>query len=208
MRSRTTCAFLLSRLPVGSSGRTMDGPLGQTPRDRDALAFAAGKLGGEMIEAMFKADQLQQFDRALSPVGGRPVGFEHRDLNVLGRGKGRQKMKGLEDEADLASAVGGGIGMIRNRLPAIEQRAGSGPIERAEQLEQRRFSATARARDRDELALANGKIDAAQGLDLTVVEFPIEILGLEQRRSADRCRSHRFTIRPDQETGRASERTL
>jgi len=30
----------------------------QAPRDRDALSFAAGKLGREMLEAMLEANQL------------------------------------------------------------------------------------------------------------------------------------------------------
>ena len=44
-------------------------PVRQTARDGDALAFAPGKLGREMIEPILKANELQQFESALASLG-------------------------------------------------------------------------------------------------------------------------------------------
>ena len=40
--------------------------VGQTPRDRNPLALAAGKLGREMIEPILETDQPQQLARVLA----------------------------------------------------------------------------------------------------------------------------------------------
>ena len=69
-------------------------------------------------------------------------------------------MKRLKDETDFVSAVTGGIGMIRNRLPAIEQGAGGGPIKRPEHLQQSGFTASTGASDRNEFTFFDRKIDA------------------------------------------------
>ena len=115
-------------------GQKHGGLVRQAPRDRDSLTFAAGEIGRKMIEPMFEADQLEQFQRPFASLRKRAAGFKHRDLRVLGSGKGRQKMKRLKDEANLTRPIDRWVGMIRDGLPPIEQRAGSRTIERADQL--------------------------------------------------------------------------
>src|SRR5688572_22013098 len=104
--------------------------VGQAARDGDTLAFAPGKLGREVIEPLLKTDKRKQFTRALAPLRRRASDGEHRDLHVLGRGESRQEVKGLENKSDLASAVGCGIGMIRQRFSTIEKTSGSWPVQR------------------------------------------------------------------------------
>ncbi len=65
-----------------------------------------------MIKAMFEPDELEQFRRALAPFRERATGFEHRDLHILRGRKSREKMKRLENEADLAGAIHRGIRAI------------------------------------------------------------------------------------------------
>ena len=107
-------------------------PISETARDGDALSLATGKFGWKMIEAMFEANQLQQFEGALASLRSRAIDFEHRDLHVLGRGESRQEVKRLENKPDLASTVGCRIGMIRQRYSAIEKGSGCRSIQRTE----------------------------------------------------------------------------
>ena len=68
MRSRTVSVFAVE-IAGWFIGQEQRRPIGQAAGDGDALAFAAGKFGGEMIESMLEADQLQQFDSALASLG-------------------------------------------------------------------------------------------------------------------------------------------
>ena len=71
--------------------------------------------------------------------------------------------------------------MIRQRYSAIEKGSGCRSIQRTEQLQQGRFTASTRSSNGNELALFNGKIDSAQCLDLPFVELAGESLCLEKR---------------------------
>ena len=71
--------------------------------------------------------------------------------------------------------------MIRQRFSAVEKSSGGRSVQRAEHLQQGRFAASARARNGNELALVDGKIDSAQRLDLSFVELAGESFCLEQR---------------------------
>jgi len=88
-------------------------------------------------------------------------------------------VEGLENKTNFASPVRSRMRMVRQRLPAIEKCAGRWPIQGAEQLQQSRFTASTRPRNRDELAFPNGKVDPPQGADLTVVEFASESFCLD-----------------------------
>src|SRR2546423_5545153 len=75
--------------------------IGETARDRDALAFAAGKFRGKMIQALLEANQFQQLASARRAARARLMILEHRDLDVFNGSESRKEMKRLKDEADL-----------------------------------------------------------------------------------------------------------
>src|SRR5450432_2299698 len=80
-------------------------------------------------------------------------------------------MKSLKNEADLAGAVGRGIGQIGNRVSAIVQGSRARSVECAEHLEQRTLSTTARADDGHEFVFGDAKVHAAQSTHLAIIEF-------------------------------------
>src|SRR6185503_501485 len=121
--------------------------------------------------------------------------FKHRDLNVLERRESREQMESLENEADLVGAIGSEIGTIRERSAAIPQRARARMVERAQHLEQRGFSRTARAYDRDKLSLLDAKIDAAQRLHLPVVVFLLQPAGFKHPTGISMRERHQFEPR-------------
>src|SRR4051812_46499108 len=73
---------------VGEEDR---GAVREAAGDGDALALAAGKLRGKMIEPLFQPDQSQQLRGASLPLGDRARGLKHRDLHILERGERGQK---------------------------------------------------------------------------------------------------------------------
>ena len=73
-------------------------------------------------------------------------------------------MKGLENDADLAGPVGGRIGESGQRLSPIVKLPRAGLVERAKQLQQGGFAATAGSGDGHEFALLDAEIHAAQRL--------------------------------------------
>src|ERR1043166_7550648 len=129
-----------------------------------------------MIEPMVEADELQQFDRALFPFRHGAVGLEHWDLDVFGCGESGQEMKRLKNETNFVSAVARGIGMIWERLPAIEKRARCGAIQCSEHLEQSGCAASTRAGYGNKFTFLDRKIHAAQRLDLSVIELSRQCL--------------------------------
>ena len=70
-------------------------------------------------------------------------------------------MERLEDEADLERTVRSQIGALRQRGAAIEQRAGTGMIQRPEHLEQRGFARATLPHNGDEFPSVDPKIHPA-----------------------------------------------
>ena len=104
------------------------GAVGQAARDRDTLAFAARQLRWKMIKTMVEPDQLKQFNRSLFSVSETERSVSNiGSLHILRRGKGRQELEGLKNEANFVSAISGWIGMIGKRFPTIQKRPGRGP---------------------------------------------------------------------------------
>src|SRR3954470_14807201 len=127
-----------------------------------------------MLQAVSEADGLQQLLGALLPLGCGELALEHGDLHVLGDGVSGQQMERLEYEADLMCAIGSRIGHVGNRVAAILDASIAWLVERAEDREQRALATAARANDRDEFALTNLKIDAAQRDYLASVEVLLQ----------------------------------
>ena len=91
-----------SRLPVGSSARTM-GAQNEGPSERDTLLLAAGELDRVVVETVGEADTFEQGEGTGHAVGFI-VGVEFvGEQNVFERGERGDELVGLEDEADGAA---------------------------------------------------------------------------------------------------------
>ena len=109
-------------------------------RQRDPLLFAAGQLARVVRHPPAQADPFQQCHRALAhPVD---AGQFERQHDVFERGQRRQKLEGLEHEADLfAAQLGPGVFVERKDvLPGDADRAGRRQVEPGQKTEQGRFS--------------------------------------------------------------------
>ena len=94
------------------------------------------------------------------------VEFEGQQ-DVFERRERRDELVGLEDEADLAAADGGelGLGKVVDGHAVKPDFARAGRVEPGQQAEQRAFAAAAGADDGDELARRDGEGDALQNVD-------------------------------------------
>ena len=115
-----------SRLPVGSSARSSDGLADERAGDGDALALAAGELVRPVVHAVREPDRLERRLGAGAPLGPRHAAVDERQLDVRERGRARQELEGLEDEADLAVAEVGER-VVRQRRARRRRSAGSVP---------------------------------------------------------------------------------
>jgi hypothetical protein len=108
----------------------------------------------------------------VAPLGRRDAGQHHRQRDILGGGQARHQVKALEDEADaLAAHAGLLVGRKRRDVAAFEPvGAGIGPVEQAEQVEQRRFAGAGRAHDRDVFAGLDRHVEAVQGMHHAVAQ--------------------------------------
>ena len=107
--------------------------------DGDALLFAAGKICGEMLEAISKADSLERFDGLRFVGDGVEVLREH---DVFERGEIRDEMKLLEDETDFFGAITDESGFVEagDFLVIHGDAARRGGVESAENIDERGFS--------------------------------------------------------------------
>ena len=112
--------------------------IGQAAGDGDALAFAAGKLGGKMMQPLFRV-------RRLSAIRGRACFRSARERCVSNIGictfssavKVGSRWKAWKMKPISWARYGGEIGAIRERIAAILQSARARLVERAEHLKQR-----------------------------------------------------------------------
>src|SRR5437867_480228 len=98
------------------------GPLGQRPRDRHALRFAARELAREVAQAMPQPNLLQRLACRPPRVGAASV--TERKHDILDGRLPRKQVEGLKDEAnpavsgprELAVGVAGGVLAIEEIL--------------------------------------------------------------------------------------------
>src|SRR5581483_1988008 len=138
--------------------------------ERDPLALAARERAWASAGAVREPDLVQELGRARRPLGAREAAAEQRQLHVLGRRQRRNQVMELEDEADGARAVARGVAQPLDPLAGDEDRAGVGPVERADQVQERALAAARGPRDRDELARLDREGDVAEGDDPPVLE--------------------------------------
>ena len=109
--ARTASEFLVSRLPVGSSARTMAGWVMRARGDGDALLLAAGELVGAVPEAAVEAEDAGEVIEQGVVEGLAGFGDVVGDLDVAHGGEGGEEVEALEDEADASAAEAGAIGV-------------------------------------------------------------------------------------------------
>jgi len=78
----------------------------QGARDRDALLLTAGKFGRTVIRPIAEAKAFQQFVCMERPLVLRQSGVDRRNLDVLSRRGGRQKVVALKYEAESLTPEG------------------------------------------------------------------------------------------------------
>ena len=151
--------------------------------DGDALLLAAGHFRGAVMEAALESEELGDYIEA--------VRIEAVAMNILSDGdvasggERGEKIEALENEADLAAAELGALGVSHGgEVVAIDiDFAARGLREAADDVKERGFAAAGRAHDGDGFAGEHVEIDAAKGGDFHfagVIKLP-EILGFEYR---------------------------
>ena len=139
--------LLLSRLPVGSSARRRDGSLASARAIAMRWRWPTESCAGRCV--LRSARPTSSISRAARSraLGGRVGALEHRDLDVLECSQSGHQIKRLEDEADLAGAVGVDIELGKRASPEKDVALGRA-VEAAQDVQQRALAAAAGAGDR------------------------------------------------------------
>jgi hypothetical protein len=145
------------RLVSQQHRRTVD----QGAGERDPLAFAAGKLRGQMVRPGGETDLSEQLVGAGLRLGHRNPGDAGGQRDVLQRGQLGHQLVVLEDEADPAAQGGAGTDGTET---GGEHRdlAGVGQVKPAEDLQQRRLARARGTADGDRLPGKHGERDALE----------------------------------------------
>ena len=149
----------------------------QCTRNRHALLFAAGKLGGEIAHPVAQPHHLQC-------LGGikRVLADLVCQLHVLKRGQAGDQVIELEHETDVMPAIEGqlSLGELADVFALEQDLAGSAAIHAAEHIQQRGLAGSGRTNHNAQFTLFDGKahpiqggnLHLAHGVDLShIVEF-------------------------------------
>jgi len=123
----------------GLVGEDEFGLIDERSGDGDSLLFTAGKICGEMFEAIGEADTLERFDSLRFIGDGMEILREH---DVFERGEVRHEMKLLKDETDFFRAVSDELGFVEARdvLAVDGDVAQSSSVETAKDIDERCFA--------------------------------------------------------------------
>src|SRR3989441_2105111 len=129
--------------------------VGERERDGDALLLAAAQLLGQLLPFRFEADETKQRLRTRLTRRFRDARHHHRQLEVLDRGDARNQIEELKHEPDAVQPMLLESALVHDaQVLSLDQNLPRRrPIDAAEQIEQRRLAAAARAHDGDGLAL-------------------------------------------------------
>ena len=90
--------------------REQDGrPIGEAPGNRRSLPLPSRELDRKMIDAVRKTNRFQQLRRAGGAGRRRKTLAKHGDLHIFCYSEGGQQVERLEDKANLATTIPGGI---------------------------------------------------------------------------------------------------
>ena len=123
-----------------------------------------------MLSRPSPTDSRSSSDTAAARVAVQSARRE-RDLDVLRGGQRRDEVELLEDEADRPQPERGQLAVAEPcEVATLEvDLAVGGPVEGAEQLEQRRLSRAAGPHDHEELAAGDLEVDIAHCMHLVAV---------------------------------------
>ncbi len=149
--------------------------------DGDALLFAAGEFGGEVVEAFGEADAVEEFASAGFGVAFADPGREEDVFE--GREFGEEEIM-LEDKAHAAVAQGGAVPGVRvvKGLAVHEHVAGGGTFEAAEDVEQGGFTGAGSTAEKDFFSGIHFEVHAAQHVEVMAAQLvaPMDILGVKR----------------------------
>ena len=139
----------------------------ERPRDRQALLLAAAELVGQPRRRAVEPEALDERAPARRGVGGA-AGQARGEQDVLLARQLGDEVEGLEDEADVAPAHAGELALGASVQAAADHldRARLGPVEGAEQVQQRRLARARAPDDGHQLARAHldgGAVEHAPG---------------------------------------------
>ena len=160
-RSTMASPVRLSRLPVGSSARTIAGSpssaLAMATRWRSPPDSAPGRCPARSARPTAASASRA---RAVAPAPGHP-GVEQPAGDVLQRGQALDEVELLEHEADPPPAERGEPSVAEAAdVVAVDAHGPRGrSLQGADDVDQRRLPGPGRADDDDELAAANGEVD-------------------------------------------------
>ena len=131
----------------------------QSARKSYALLFAAGQLGGEVVDTVAEIDHVEGLFRRHGVV--RDVGDQG---DVLVCREAGDQVEELEDEPDVLTPVTSQRPLVGGaEIPVtIEHLARAGHVESPDDVQEGRLAASRRTQQHDELPLVHPKVDAAQ----------------------------------------------
>ena len=142
----------LSRLPVGSSASSSRAPVDQRPGDRDPLHLAAGELVRVSRRAAREADPLEKLlgprRRVARPSSRRGSSTFSRTVRCA------RRLKNWNTIADFAPPVEHELPLGKSPdVPAADQDVpAGGPVDAAQEMEERRLPAAGLAHQGEKLA--------------------------------------------------------
>src|SRR5581483_78528 len=155
--------FLVLRVEVAGRlvGKDDFGIVDERAGDAHPLLLTAGEMRRQVMRALAQANARQRFERFLLIGHAVEVLREH---DVLQRGQVGDQMELLEDEANLFGAHARQVrGAEGSKILSVQpDLARGGPIQTADQVDQRGFSRAGRAHDGDPLAGLDGERDAVE----------------------------------------------
>ena len=180
----------VSRGLVGDQERRV---AGERPGDCHPLLLAAAQFLGAMAEPVTEAQLAQQFRRPrLGGGAGHPADAQG-ERSVFDRGQFGEQPVVLEHEphVPVAKRRGFAFGQLRHLLARQPERAGVGPVERPQDVQQRRLPHPAAAGDRHHLAFPHLQIELAEHRDAAGpgAEGLVEAPGFELQRHWKRSAS-------------------
>lgn len=112
--------ILAVEIPRGFIREQNPGAVGEAAGDGCALPLTAGEFDGKMMQAMRKADRIQQLRSPCGAELGRQALAEHGDLDVFNNRERAQKVERLKNKPDLAGAVASGVWQSGHRFATID----------------------------------------------------------------------------------------
>ena len=161
-----------SRLPVGSSAKTMRGLLTRARAMAARCCWPPESWLGRCLARFARSTRLQRLQGALAALLRGDAAVDHRQLHVLHHVQLGQQIEELEHEPDLPVANGGQLPRrgVLDHHPVELDRPFARRIQAAEDVHQGGLAAAGRADDRDELSFLDVQGHVVQRADFLLAE--------------------------------------